>query len=54
MLVLLMQHEDGVTFTDAVCVGSLTTNGPFVSIIIAGNRHDLIFSLGLISHVQPL
>jgi hypothetical protein len=43
MLLLLMQHEDGVTFTDAVWIGTFTTIRPFVSVTIAGNRHYLIY-----------
>lgn len=31
MLVLLMQHEDGVTFTDTVCIGSFTAILPCIS-----------------------
>jgi hypothetical protein len=49
MLVLLMQHENGVTFTDTVllvCIGSFTAIRPCVSVFIAGNRHGLIFFSG--------
>jgi len=45
MLVLLMQYENGVTFTDTVCIGSFTAIRQFLSVIIARNRQDLIFFL---------
>ena len=39
MLVLLMHHEDGVTFTDIVCIEIFSAILQFVLVISVGNRH---------------